>query len=54
MNTHSVTWIFASNNGIIPVMFLIFTLEINFGKKILQFKENFDYTGFPNKQDRNE
>ena len=36
VHTDSLTGIFASNNRIIHVMYLIFMLEINFGDKILE------------------
>ena len=35
MNTESLTWIFASDYGIIHVMYLIFVQEVNFGDKVL-------------------
>ena len=41
MNTHSLTWIFASNNEITNVMYLVFILEINFGDKILEILRKF-------------
>ena len=41
MNTHSFIGIFASNNVIIQVMYLIFILEINFGNKILEIQKRF-------------
>ena len=52
MNLHNLVWIFVANNGIIYVMYLIFSLKINLGNKYKQFKEKFNYTCFPKSRGR--